>query len=105
MLQFLRPLALLLVCLGGSSALATRAPVKPAEGPPLPLPEPAAAEIAFPNWPAERPLPNSVRAWHYNPDLVLPLSEVGDAVDRPPLTLDLRRKLAAVVASRNHCLY
>ena len=71
----------------------------------LPLLNPAPEEIAIPNWPGDRPLPNSIRAWHYNPDLVSPLLEIGQAVDNSILDIKMRRMLAAVVASRNKCLY
>lgn len=73
--------------------------------PSIPLPDPAPEEIAVPNWDPDRPLSNSVRAWHYNPDLVLPLLEVGDAIDNSAIDFKTGRMLAAVVASRNHCLY
>ncbi len=71
----------------------------------LPLLNPAPEEIVIPNWPDDRPLPNSIRAWHYNPDLVNPLLEIGQAVDNSILDIKMRRMLAAVVASRNKCLY
>ena len=73
--------------------------------PALPLPDPLPDEIAVASWPEGRPLPNSVRAWHYNPTLVTPLLEVGRAVDDASLPLVTKRMLAAVVTSRNRCLY
>jgi len=71
----------------------------------LPLPELSLEDIAVPNWPGERPLANSVRACHYNPKLVRPLLEVSGAVEDTTLSFAMRSMLAAVVASRNHCLY
>ncbi|UCG52909.1 MAG: hypothetical protein JSW58_04955 [Candidatus Latescibacterota bacterium] len=73
--------------------------------PALTLRDPTAEEMEVSGWRAGRPLSNSVRAWHYNLDLVKPLLEVGDAVDECELPLEMRLMLAGVVASRNHCLY
>jgi hypothetical protein len=73
--------------------------------PALPLPDPAPDEIAVECWPEGRTLPNSLRAWHYNPGLVAPLREVGAAIDDSTLPPVIKRMLAAVVVSRNHCLY
>ena len=95
--------ALFLLCSAGSanSDPAQREGARPS----LPLPDPSPDEIAVPNWSADRQLPNSTRAWHYNPDLVRPLLEVADAVDNTILDFRMRRMLIAVVASRNYCLY
>jgi hypothetical protein len=73
--------------------------------PALTLPDPSPDEIAMENWSGDRPLSNSGRAWHYNPTMVQPLMEVGDAIEDPTLTPVTRRMLTGVVASRNHCLY
>jgi hypothetical protein len=73
--------------------------------PALPLPDPTPDEIAVENWPEGKPLPNSVRAWHYNLSLVKPLLEVGAAMNDPTLPFVIKRMLAAVVVSRNRCLY
>lgn len=48
---------------------------------------------------------NSMRAWHYNPDLVMPMVKVGEAVQSPILDYRLQMMLAAVVSSRNGCRY
>jgi hypothetical protein len=73
--------------------------------PSIPLPDLELEDIEVPNWSDSRVLPNSTRAWHYNPDLVRPLLEVADAVDSPILDFKMRRMLIAVVASRNGCFY
>lgn len=74
-------------------------------GPALPLPDPSPEEIALENWSSDEPLPNSVRAWHYNPAIVQPLMEIGGAVQDTVLSYTTRQMLATIVASRNHCLY
>lgn len=74
-------------------------------GPSLPLPTPSAGQLEESGLPADIELTNSVRAWFYNPSLVGPLLEVGAAVEDSILTLEVRRMLAVVVASRNQCLY
>ena len=50
-------------------------------------------------------MPNSVRAWHYNPAMVKPLVDLGAAIQEGPLSMPLQFMLLAVVASRNDCRY
>jgi hypothetical protein len=72
---------------------------------PIPLSDPTPEQRSISGWPDDRPLSNSIRAWHYNPYMVQPLSELGDAIDKSSLSLYTSRMLIAVVASRNHCIY
>jgi hypothetical protein len=72
---------------------------------PIPLPDPTPEQRSISGWPDDRQLSNSVRAWHYNPYMVQPLSELGNAIDKCSLSLFTSRMLIAVVASRNHCIY
>ena len=48
-----------------------------AKKPSLPLPELTAETSQLKNWSAGRPVVNSIRAWHYVPEMVQPLLEVG----------------------------
>jgi hypothetical protein len=91
------------VALGGASDGLSESPAPP--GPALPLPDPSPEAMAASNWPEGRELSNSIRAWHYNPQLVQPLLEVGSALDETPLSQAMRMMLATVVASRNGCFY
>lgn len=85
----------------------TRAPTRTAvDGPALPLPEVSHDELALPGYPPDRPIANSVRAWHYNTKMVPLMSELGDAVaDETSFSKAMMLKLVAVVASRNGCRY
>jgi alkylhydroperoxidase family enzyme len=56
-------------------------------------------------WTGDKPLWNSVRAWHYNPEMVQPLWDVWEAFTKPPLSLRMKILIGAVVDSRNHCPY
>jgi alkylhydroperoxidase family enzyme len=53
----------------------------------------------------EQPLWNSVRAWHYNPQMVRPLWDVWAAFEEPPLSMRMKVMVAAVTDSRNRCPY
>lgn len=76
------------------------------DGPALPLPEISHDELALPGYPPDRPIANSIRAWHYNAKMVPLLSELGDAVaDEVSFSKAMMLKLVAVVASRNGCRY
>jgi len=73
--------------------------------PSLPLPDVTDENIMISNWRSGFPVPNSIRAWHYNPELVMPLAELGQAVQNPTLDYRLQMMMAAVVSSINGCLY
>jgi hypothetical protein len=73
--------------------------------PNLPLPEVDVETSPLQDWPRDLPMPNSMRAWHYNPAMVKPLVELGAAIQEGPLPMPLRFMLLAVVASRNACRY
>jgi hypothetical protein len=92
---------ILFLLVPASSALAQ----EDTERTPIPLPDPTPEQRSISGWPEERRLSNSIRAWHYNPYMVEPLSEVGNAIDKSSLPLFMSRMLIAVVASRNHCIY
>ena len=69
--------------------------------PTLPLPEVTPQTNQLP----EQPLWNSVRAWHYNPQMVRPLWDVWAAFEEPPLSMRMKLMVAAVTDSRNRCPY
>lgn len=71
----------------------------------LPLPEVNEETNMISNWRGGYPLPNSIRAWHYNPDFVMPMMEVGQAVQNSTLSYRLQMMIAAIVSSRNNCIY
>jgi len=95
----------------GAIALSLAIALPPCHGqeasdtPTLPLPVITTENIQIPDWPPERPMANSMRAWHYNPALVMPMVRIGEAVQSPILDYDLQMMLAAVVSSRNGCRY
>jgi len=101
---FLASLPVLLIILSVSTVNGSNQ-VHPDESPSLTLLDPDPDDIAIPNWPGDRPLPNSMRAWHYLPAMVQPLLEFSRALDETLLPRSTYLMLAAVVASRNHCLY
>ena len=69
--------------------------------PTLPLPEVTPETNQLP----EQPLWNSVRAWHYNPQMVRPLWDVWAAFEEPPLSMRMKLMVATVTDSRNRCPY
>ena len=69
--------------------------------PTLPLPEVTSETNQLP----EQPLWNSVRAWHYNPQMVRPLWDVWAAFEEPPLSMRMKLMVATVTDSRNRCPY
>jgi alkylhydroperoxidase family enzyme len=71
----------------------------------LPLPDVTEKNNMLSEWRGGYPLPNSIRSWHYNPDLVRPMAEIGQAVQNETLEYELQMKIAAVVSSRNGCRY
>lgn len=73
--------------------------------PTITLPEITLKESQLKQWTGEKPMWNSVRAWHYNPDMVQPLWDVWEALAKPPLSLRTKVMVAAVTDSRNHCPY
>lgn len=75
------------------------------KSPTLPLPVVTAENSQIPTWPEGRLMANSMRAWHYNPDLVMPMIRVGEAVQNSILDYGLQMKIAAVVSARNGCMY
>jgi hypothetical protein len=79
--------------------------VDPKPEPTLSLPDLEPDEIVIPNWSSDRSLSNSGRAWHYLPPMVRPLLELSQALEETVLPRSTCLLLAAVVASRNHCLY
>lgn len=99
----LHPAMLALCMLAGTAPTAAAA----AEGaaPNLPLPEVELDTSPLQDWPRDIPMPNSLRAWHYNPGMVQPLVDLGAAIQEGPLSMPLRFMLLAVVASRNDCRY
>ncbi len=60
--------------------------------PTLPLPEVTPETNLLP----EQPLWNSVRAWHYNPQMVRPLWDVWAAFEEPPLSMRMKVMVATV---------
>jgi len=95
----------------GAIVLALAIAVAPLRGqeesntPVLPLPVITSENVQIPDWPPDRPMANSMRAWHYNSALVMPMVKIGEAVQKPILEYDLQMMLAAVVSSRNGCRY
>ncbi len=73
--------------------------------PTLPLPDITIEMNRLEQWTGEKSLWNSVRAWHYNPEMVQPLWDVWEALAKPPLSLRMKLMVAAVTDSRNHCPY
>jgi AhpD family alkylhydroperoxidase len=73
--------------------------------PTLPLPEVTPENNMIPDWRSGYPVANSVAAWHYNRDLVMPMVQLSQAVQNETLDYELQMKLAAVVSARNGCRY
>ena len=73
--------------------------------PNLTIPEITTENNLIWQWPEDLPVPNSIRAWHYNKDLVLPLMNVGQAVENSLLDYVTIMKLAMVISSKNDCFY
>jgi len=75
-------------------------------GPSLPLPELTPKTVAVDNWPNDRFIANSMRAWHYKPQMVVPLRALGASIAEDKLLSDVTIiKLVAVVTARNRCFY
>lgn len=72
--------------------------------PTLPLPDVTSETSHLPDLPQYWHW-SSIRAWHYNPNIVQPLWDVWVALEEPPLTLRMKVMLAAVTDSRNRCPY
>lgn len=77
---------------------------RPAE-PTLPLPVITSDLNQLRQWDIVKPLWNSLRAWHYNPEMVQPLWDVWEALAKPPLSLRMKIMIALVTDSRNRCPY
>ena len=73
--------------------------------PNLPIPEITSDNNQIWQWPEGMPVPNSIRAWHYNKDMVMPLMNVGQAVQNNVLEYVTMMKLAMVISSKNKCIY
>lgn len=91
---------LILVVLTGALACAGPRVMAPEPGPSLPLPEVA------PEPDATRPVSNSIRAWHYRPEMVKPLREaIGAILREAKLPQATTRMVIVVVAAANGCFY
>ncbi|NIM48072.1 MAG: hypothetical protein GTO22_02230, partial [Gemmatimonadales bacterium] len=90
-------LAVLLISAACRPQSVTQRPQQPT----LPLPQVTPETNQLP----EQPLWNSVRAWHYNPQMVRPLWDVWAAFEEPPLSMRMKLMVAAVTDSRNRCPY
>ncbi len=91
------PIVLIMFFSACESEALEKRPLKPT----LPLPQVTSETNQLP----EQPLWSSVRAWHYNPQMVRPLWDVWAAFEKPPLSMRMKVMLAAVADSRNHCPY
>jgi len=94
-------LGVLLISNSRGQSVIEQRPLKPT----LPLPEVTLASSRLKQWTGEKSWWNSVRAWHYNPDMVQPLWDVWEAFTKPPLSLRMKIMIAAGTDSRNHCPY
>ena len=73
--------------------------------PTLPLPNVTIDNNRYEKWSDTEPLWNSIRAWHYNPEMVQPLTDLGKALNRASLSNRIKLMLVIVTDSRNGCIY